>query len=408
MRKYLFIDTVVLLHYKSFEEIPWKELLGFEEDFEIVLCETVLAEIDKHKDNQRGKIRNRAKKLSGMFGEIFLNDVKKKVPVTYCTFAPPTQEERDVFDLEVCDNRIILSALHSGYPLKDIVIVSSDNNLLIKSKTHGLNFYKMGDAYMIKGELTDEEKQLKEMEKKLANYENRLPKPFISFDHGEDTITIKVPKAPNIDEELNILVESLSARFPEKRMPKFDSNNFIDILSHMNDTPDAISGYNEMRERYINDSKILKTLELSKKWLDKVFVRLDFYFTNIGNAQTGDSDVFIDFPDNLYVYKEKKSLKSFSCNCPIEPSTDISKISISKLNVGSRKHFELWDENKSFKIENIKTGFHHINHGITVTLNEYIIIDTRNTESFDIEWSIFDSNLPNSINGKLRVNIERE
>ena len=58
--KYLFLDTNVLLHYQSFEDVPWNRLVGVSDAITIVICETVIAEIDKHKDGQRSKLRDRA------------------------------------------------------------------------------------------------------------------------------------------------------------------------------------------------------------------------------------------------------------------------------------------------------------------------------------------------------------
>ena len=53
--KYLFLDTNVYLHYIDFEQIDWKKLI--DSDFTIVVPPIVIREIDKHKDNNRGKIR---------------------------------------------------------------------------------------------------------------------------------------------------------------------------------------------------------------------------------------------------------------------------------------------------------------------------------------------------------------
>jgi rRNA-processing protein FCF1 len=66
--KYLFLDTNVYLHYMDFEQIDWKELI--DSDFTIVVPPIVIREIDKHKDNNRGKIQSKAKAVSKKFGYV--------------------------------------------------------------------------------------------------------------------------------------------------------------------------------------------------------------------------------------------------------------------------------------------------------------------------------------------------
>lgn len=57
--------------------------------------------------------------------------------------------------------RFILSALKSGYDIQNIVVISSDNDLLLKAKENGLVHRKMPETYLIKEELSEEEKEIK-------------------------------------------------------------------------------------------------------------------------------------------------------------------------------------------------------------------------------------------------------
>lgn len=57
--------------------------------------------------------------------------------------------------------RFILSALKSGYDIQNIVVISSDNNLLLKARENGLVYRKMPETYLIKKELSKEEKEIK-------------------------------------------------------------------------------------------------------------------------------------------------------------------------------------------------------------------------------------------------------
>ncbi len=48
--KTIFIDTNILLHYQSFDEIDWLKILNIDK-LEIRLSSIVIQELDKHKYN---------------------------------------------------------------------------------------------------------------------------------------------------------------------------------------------------------------------------------------------------------------------------------------------------------------------------------------------------------------------
>ena len=214
--KYLFLDTSVLLHYQSFEDVPWNRLVGVSDAITIVICETVIAEIDKHKDSQRSKLRDRAKRISRQLSSIFLEGKSSQTPVVFVPYTSPTEQEAIRYDVNINDNRILLSALHCQYPSTDIVMVSADNNLLIKSQQAGLNLFKMEDRYRLSEEPPNEEKELKKVQQQLASYQNRLSAPILKF-HEEDNTHLKVkqPIEPDIETQLLLLEAEESGKYPK-------------------------------------------------------------------------------------------------------------------------------------------------------------------------------------------------
>ena len=84
--------------------------------------------------------------------------------------------------------RFILSALKSGYDIQNIVVISSDNNYPLKAKENGLVHRKMPETYLIKEELSEEEKEIKALKQELEQYKNRQPKPAIRFSNSESRI----------------------------------------------------------------------------------------------------------------------------------------------------------------------------------------------------------------------------
>ena len=85
------------------------------------------------------------------------------------TCKDPSKEcfEGGDFNKDINDDWFILSALKSGYDIQNIVVISSDNNLLLKAKENGLVHRKMPETYLIKEELSEEEKEIKALKQEL-------------------------------------------------------------------------------------------------------------------------------------------------------------------------------------------------------------------------------------------------
>ena len=66
---YLFADTNLFLQYKPLHEIGWCQLGDFD-DIEVVVCRTVLEEIDALKDGREGRRSSRARRAASTFREI--------------------------------------------------------------------------------------------------------------------------------------------------------------------------------------------------------------------------------------------------------------------------------------------------------------------------------------------------
>jgi hypothetical protein len=63
------LDTNVYIHFNLFSDCDWKKLLG-SDDLTLLVTPTILAEIDKLKNDQRGFVSRRARKLGSIFDEI--------------------------------------------------------------------------------------------------------------------------------------------------------------------------------------------------------------------------------------------------------------------------------------------------------------------------------------------------
>ena len=71
--KYLFLDTNIYLHYQDFQQIPWNEVLGIDEECTVVVVPKVHAELDEKKDSASTRLYN-----------ILMQNEATKIPVVRC------------------------------------------------------------------------------------------------------------------------------------------------------------------------------------------------------------------------------------------------------------------------------------------------------------------------------------
>lgn len=148
---YIVLDSNILLHYISFEEIPWQDELSCDE-VTIVLTGMVLEEIDKKKDDEKGKIQKRAKAVASRFKEILIGGKSGKYPVMFVESAYATEDERRRFHLDRNDNQILFDIRNSGLDIADVTVVSSDTAMLLRAKQQGYKIYQLNDKYLLQEE----------------------------------------------------------------------------------------------------------------------------------------------------------------------------------------------------------------------------------------------------------------
>lgn len=207
--KHLFLDTNVFLYYKDFEQIDWKSLLNFNGDFTIDIPEQVIKEIDKLKDQGKDKVKDRARKIASKFGDLFLSEKECKIPVEKGVHLSNKDFDNTNYDSEQNDDRIILSIIKSGISKSDIFVVSCDNDFLIKAKDEGFNFFRMSKEYRLKEELSEAEKQNKDLKIKLAEYKSRKPNPYITFEDDQELLKFRKLKPIDIETELENFIKQL-------------------------------------------------------------------------------------------------------------------------------------------------------------------------------------------------------
>lgn len=418
--KYLFLDTNVYLHYKDFEQIDWKTSVCNGDDFTIVVPPIVIREIEKQKDSSRGKIQTRAKNVSSKLGGYFLeNKVSDKIKMITCEDPSDTDFDGLKFNRGTNDDVLILSAIKSGYNKNDIIVISRDIPLLIKAKSNQLEYYKMADGFLIKEELSEEEKELIATKKELEKYKNRQPKPSVTFSGGQVLLKLTKPKNRDFATELAEFMDNLKSENPyyQKKEQSDKSYNQTFIFIHNNPSDEQIEKFNKELDEYYSEYEVYQRFKMKNNILSERFKEIKFEIHNDGTAQTGDMKIFIDFPDNAKLYN-KKSKVSMDNIEPVKPSLLGFDRKLTKslafnqyfnpLTGGGIPQMYCWDEGGILTDNHFRFCESKINHKLFYALNieDSLFIDSAQCGNFNISWTISDSESIDLIRGELNVIVE--
>lgn len=407
--KFLVLDTNVFLHYKDFEQIDWQSLL--KDDVTVCVPQRVLEEIDKHKDQSRGKIQKRAKRLSARFSELFLQNATPRIPIVVMNHPLSTAFDDPRFHKEISDDWIILSALQSS--CADTVIVSGDNGILLKAKQQGLGFFLMPDELLLADDASEEEKEIKQLKQRLEKYENRHPDPEITFADETPLLNIEKPVLENYKADLKKYETELKNSFPYQSLTeetRTELNLLTDISNYIRSTVEQKKEYNKELDDFFEKKVLLKKVQLAKQLLDQRFYKLAFWLSNGGTSSLGDTTVFLTFPDGVKVYNQD-SKEVFHLEDPKEPVLKNNISSVVSPNRSTRsdeKEIELWSPDKALDIREFKFFSNRLTHGMRCRLadSDDLYIDIAQCGNFTISWIIVDSELIEPARGELHVVIK--
>lgn len=395
---YIILDSNILLHYKSFEDIPWLEELGCGE-VTIVLTAMVIEEIDHKKDDEKGKIQKRAKVVSSRIAEMLLDGVTSKFPIMYLESAYATEDERRQYHLDRNDNQILFDIMRSGLDKENVTVVSSDNNMLLRAKKQGYKIHRLGDKYILKEELSKEEKEAQAAIKELERLKKRQPKPYLIFENGENHIKIKRVSPFDREAEVKKRVGELCRKWPEKSIK--DEQYSVLGYTYSDVSPDMITQYNISRNKFVESSEKKIRLEVQRDDLQLRMKEMSICVVNRGSASTGKMDVFIDIPENVKLYWET-SKKKVEYDVPTTPGYFPGIKVIPSLYGYNAPNIEMWNMIDYIREGELKKSLEPLNHKLRLGLFTFYA-DSATCPNFKMKWVLVDAALPDPVEGELNV-----
>ncbi len=173
MKKYAIPDTNIFLHYDILS-VDWcKELES--DEVEIIVCSTVLKELDNKKSDGNQKISDRATKNLSIIEShnSSKEEIRKNVKLSVNIKEPYIDWREYGLDSSLNDDRI-LGFIIERKNTDDDVLITNDLTPRIKGKEIGMSVMKLS-CEMLPDPKNEERKEFEKMKNKLQKFENKIP-----------------------------------------------------------------------------------------------------------------------------------------------------------------------------------------------------------------------------------------
>ncbi len=305
-----FLDTNSLIHYRLFSEIDWINELATKE-VEIIICPTVLQELDRKKFAELDiDIRNRCKKIISKLSEYASGDtIKENVSINFLNKEPKIDWSNEGLSSDIPDDRIIASVLEYE-DLQNLVIVSSDLGLKLKSRSRDIKTHSLSDDLLIKVKKDKQEEELTKLRHRVSFLENRFPKLLLKIVDNDSYSNFKKYTYdiihPSDSPETNNIINNLKDKL-KYSPPKVDKTNLYNAFVQFSvPTDDSIKEYEKDVEKYLNDLKKYYEEEWNYNDMVSRVFELNLLLINEGTEPAEDIDIFLHFPDGFEMFIKDK------------------------------------------------------------------------------------------------------
>lgn len=426
--KYLFLDSMIYLHFRAIEEIRWTELLDCGH-VKIILPRITIRELDKHKaTHSSNKVRDRARRNLKKFEEKLNSgdtSIRNDAELTFLDILPSIDYASFGLNPDWSDDVLLASTLYfkqenSNY---DVVLVTEDTGARIKARSLGITTFELPEEFRLQSEpdpLLEENRKLRE---RLIKLSAAMPSLVVQFSDGENFRKFTYSKTSEESEEVRadrIAKEVAIGKEKHQWQPPLQIASFLspskgEIERYRQDLKEFLKKY----EQYLNH---LADWQFYQTRIFPFKVEL----MNDGTFPADDIDILLHFPDG-FLLREEDDLRPepSSPTKPVHPRSrmelmqglgrsfdylqrpfnipDFTRISREPPNVSGPRI----RRTKSFEVE-----FHvrRLKHGFSVELETLFLDFSESTEvkSFNIQYTINAANMPENVEGELHVIFEPE
>jgi len=430
---HIFLDTNILLHFQSFETIPWNEI--FEKEI-ITLCfaPIVIQELDQLKYLANGKIRKKAKIICNKIEKFRIenNNISSTLKVEIRITKPNKNTFKDNYlPMYDKDNELLATILEYKEKISDeVVLVTNDTGPRLKAESLNIICAKISEKYFLTPEKSSLEKEILKLKLENEKLKNISPKLIVTFENGVHNISYDVEHSVhNLQGFTENRIDAIKRKYPQieftpQKEPKTVDHpianamaTYLDAFSIYNPKKEDYDKYNENLEKFYSQYEEYLTELYNYKYQSELNINLTLFLLNEGTAPADNIDVKLTFPDGFEIM-EKDEWKNFEPTSPSIPSKPKSKNIMDSIITPSLNNLYNIHRPNDFEPVNISDPTIKKTNSYDVSLNVKYLKHTQNVsilnlviifesyekiKNFSIQYSIIAANIPTEENGTLNV-----
>jgi PIN domain len=416
-----FLDTNVFLHFPPIDQIDWPNLLGAGKTI-LVVTSVVIRELNRHKDAPiSAKLRDRAASVLRRLHEYSEQQgviaVRNDVELLFNTQEPLLDFASEGLARELPDDYLVGTVLgfRRKSPQLDVVLITDDLGLNLKARAYGVPTFGPPEHMRLPDEVDPSQKRIRELEERVRQLQLQVPDLKLVFRLGEDRLhfTLK-PEVILSSKVLRWRLSRLQRRFPKVPKPP------VTVLSAADSEPGAalttgFEDYNEQLELFFSSYKeyLLRLQDHLNR--NRRMVKMDVWAWNTGSCPARDTDIFLNFPDDIAVFTKPperpdmpnppgtRRPNTFNQTYVLNTAGVTSFQPFTFQNVGAAASRAVVDGNQVRM--HIAEAKHHL---MTSVDTIYAMFKSHaQAHSFTVDYAMVCANIPDKRHGQLHVIVER-
>lgn len=190
-------DTNFFIQCKTLDQIAWSELPDARDDIVVVITKPVANEIDKHKNQGKGRLQSRARRANSNYlaplfkaDEVVVRESAPRVRVVLDITTKPTPELGQDIDYAEPDNKLvgIAHAYAAAHPEETVHLLSNDTPALLTARTHGVDAVRIPEGWFLQDESDERDKELAEKNAEIERLRNVRPRIKAAFHLPDESV----------------------------------------------------------------------------------------------------------------------------------------------------------------------------------------------------------------------------
>jgi hypothetical protein len=422
---FIYVDTMVFLHFVPLEHIDWTKLAG-SQTVTIVVSRVIIRELDTHKNSHPSqKVRERARKALQRIEQwaAVPTEIRPGVIVSISQDLPSGDLKGLKINPDWPDDLQLAIALEHAQsaPEARILVASDDTGARIHARNLGLDVLPLDDALRIPSEKDPLEAENAVLRSRLLKLQAAVPHLKLAFSSGSNLLKFAVE---DLHSESTAWIQAeLEKR--KKDYPPYSSKNLDRALMGLHFPSDSeITRYNTQLNNYYG---------AVERWLQAVVehrsrsgltfeIRLTLF--NEGGAPGDDIDISLHFPDGFLLVEGEDLEPEPEEPDPPRPPRNLFEIQADHFSLITPRLHHLYRSDfptfqppgnaSSPRIEktesyDVSYTVRRLKHGQTEELDPVFVIfeDYSALQSFRITYSVNAANMPEDTSGALDVVFER-